>query len=70
LRVFPFDRYRIGAITIEHSNLEEHRIQLRDLLEACGNRLEWAIRDQDWYVSRETLQGFESISPPALNEGP
>ena len=50
LRVFPFDRYRIGAITIEHNNDEARRIQLRDLLEGHGYRLEWAVRDQDWYV--------------------
>jgi FkbM family methyltransferase len=52
LRVFPFDRYRIGAITVEHNNIEDRRIQLRDLLESHGYRLEWAIRDQDWYVPK------------------
>jgi len=52
LKVFPFDRYRIGAITVEHNNIEARRIQLRELLESHGYRLEWAIRDQDWYVPK------------------
>jgi len=50
LRVFPFDEYRFGAITIEHNNLEDRRAMIRDLLVKNGYRLEWAIRDQDWYV--------------------
>jgi FkbM family methyltransferase len=56
LRVFPFDRYRIGAITVEHNNMEERRIQLRELLESHGYRLEWAIRDQDWYVPKNPVR--------------
>lgn len=50
LRTFPFDVYKIGAITIEHNNLEDRRALIRDLLTHNGYRLEWAIRDQDWYV--------------------
>jgi FkbM family methyltransferase len=53
LKVFPFERYRLGAITVEHNNVEARRIQLRDLLESNGYRLEWAIRDQDWYVPKD-----------------
>ena len=47
---FPFDQYEFGAITIEHNGLEDHRTKIRDLLTQNGYRLEWAIRDQDWYV--------------------
>jgi FkbM family methyltransferase len=54
LRVFPFDRYKIGAITIEHNNLEDRRALIRDLLTHNGYRLEWAIRDQDWYMPDES----------------
>lgn len=50
LRTFPFDRYRFGAITIEHNNVAARRAQLRALLEGHGYRFEWALRDQDWYV--------------------
>ncbi len=51
---FPFDEYTFGAITIEHNGLEDRRAQIRDLLTRNGYRLEWAIRDQDWYVRAET----------------
>ena len=47
---FPFDEYTFGAITIEHNGLEDRRAKIRDLLVQNGYRLEWAIRDQDWYV--------------------
>jgi FkbM family methyltransferase len=50
---FPFDQYRFGAITIEHNNQEIQRAKLRELLVKNGYRLEWAIRDQDWYVPAE-----------------
>jgi hypothetical protein len=60
LSAFPFDRYRIGALTVEHNNVEERRARIRELLERNGYRLEWAIRDQDWYVPRE--------DPPASTE--
>lgn len=53
LSSFPFDRHRIGALTVEHNNVEERRAAIRDLLERNGYRLEWALRDQDWYVPRE-----------------
>jgi FkbM family methyltransferase len=57
LRMFPFDRYKIGAITIEHNNLEDRRALIHDLLTRNGYRLEWAIRDQDWYVPKESGEG-------------
>jgi hypothetical protein len=50
LSEFPFDQYTFGAITIEHNGLEGQRAKIRDLLVRNGYRLEWAIRDQDWYV--------------------
>ena len=50
---FPFDDYKFGAITIEHNNIEDRRAKLRELLVKNGYRLEWAIRDQDWYVPAE-----------------
>lgn len=50
LRDFPFEDYTFGAISIEHNNKEGHRARIRNLLVQNGYRLEWAIRDQDWYV--------------------
>lgn len=51
---FPFNEYKFGAITIEHNNLEDQRAKIRELLGKKGYRLEWAIRDQDWYVPADT----------------
>lgn len=59
LKAFPFDRYKIGAITVEHNNVEDRRIKLRDLFESNGYRLEWAIRDQDWYVPKAPANGVK-----------
>lgn len=49
LRRFPFDEYQFGAITIEHNDVQDRREQIRQLLADNGYRLQWAIRDQDWY---------------------
>jgi len=54
LSEFPFNEYKFGAITIEHNGLEDRRAQIRELLVSNGYRLEWAIRDQDWYVRADT----------------
>ncbi len=59
---FPFDEYKFGAITIEHNNIEDRRAKLRDLLVKNGYRLEWAIRDQDWYVPAEDAPDAASSS--------
>lgn len=50
LRVFPFDTYRIGALSVEHNEVQDRRAAIRRLLESHGYRLERAILDQDWYV--------------------
>ena len=63
LRTFPFDRYRIGALTVEHNNVESRRAAIRELLERHGYRLEWAIRDQDWYVPAEPEDAASSDAP-------
>jgi FkbM family methyltransferase len=54
LRDFPFNEYEFGAITIEHNSLEDRRAEIRELLVRNGYRLEWAIRDQDWYLRADT----------------
>lgn len=54
LSEFPFNEYEFGAITIEHNGLEDQRVKVRELLVKNGYRLEWAIRDQDWYVRNKT----------------
>ncbi len=51
IRVFPFDRYRLGAITIEHNGEQPKRTQIRRLLEAHGYRFVKEHRVEDWYVN-------------------
>jgi FkbM family methyltransferase len=63
LSEFPFGQYQFGAITIEHNGLEDRRAQIRELLVANGYRLEWAIRDQDWYVRAETPSTTSAAKP-------
>jgi len=70
LSEFPFDKYEFGAITIEHNGLEDQRARIRELLGKNGYRLEWAIRDQDWYVRADTpndASRTERNSAPAAN---
>ena len=50
LRAFPFDTYRVGALSVEHNEVQDRRAAIRRLLESHGYRLERAILDQDWYV--------------------
>ncbi|MFO1128814.1 MAG: FkbM family methyltransferase [Rhodospirillales bacterium] len=50
LRNFPFDQYRIGAMSVEHNEMQDRRMAIRHLLESHGYRLERAVLDQDWYV--------------------
>lgn len=50
LRALPFDRYRIGAITVEHNHQEPKRTQIRELLEAHGYRRAREQLVEDWYV--------------------
>jgi hypothetical protein len=68
LSEFPFDKYEFGAITIEHNDLQDQRAKIRELLVKNGYRLEWAIRDQDWYVRADppnAAAATERQRPPA-----
>ena len=57
LRTFPLDEYRIGALTVEHNDVQDRRKAIRHLLESHGYRLERAILDQDWYVLDDVQSG-------------
>ena len=50
IRVFPFDRYRLGAMTIEHNAEEPKRTRIRRLLAEHGYRLVKEDNVEDWYV--------------------
>ena len=50
LEGLPFDRYSIGAFSIEHNGEEPKRQQIRELLAAHGYGLEREQLVDDWYV--------------------
>ena len=50
LKGFPFDKYQIGALTVEHNYLEPKRSEIKALMESHGyNRVHTSDRD-DFYV--------------------
>jgi len=50
LKGFPFDRYQIGALTVEHNYLEPQRSEIKALMESHGyKRVHTSVRD-DFYV--------------------
>ena len=52
LKGFPFDKYRIGALTVEHNYQEPKRTELRRLMESHGYKyIHTSVRD-DFYVPR------------------
>ncbi len=53
LKGFPFDRYTVGAITVEHLYEEPRRSQVRLFLEKRGFRLEKSAFHEDWYVHHD-----------------
>jgi len=50
LRAFPFDRYRVGAWTIEHNREEPKRSQIVQLLAAHGYRRVNEWHQDDFFV--------------------
>jgi hypothetical protein len=54
LRGFPFDRYRVGAWTIEHNQEEPKRSQIRALLASHGYERVHSWHQDDYYVSADT----------------
>lgn len=52
LQAFPFSKYKVGALTIEHNFEEPKRTNIRKLLESNGYRFVKQQIVDDWYVSR------------------
>jgi FkbM family methyltransferase len=50
LRGLPFDRYRFGAMAIEHNEEEPRRTDTLKFLEARGYRRSHSFRQDDFYV--------------------
>lgn len=51
LKVFPFDRYRFGCMTIEHNYQEPQRSLVRSLLAKHGYSLARSVKCDDWFLS-------------------
>lgn len=52
LKGFPFDKYKVGAWTIEHNGEEPKRTNIRKLLEANGYRLYTQVVVDDFYLPK------------------
>jgi hypothetical protein len=60
LRGFPFDRYRIGALAVEHNSEQPKRSDIEALMNANGYRLVHSWREDDYYVPADsTLYGLD-----------
>ncbi len=53
MKAFPFSRYKVGAITVEHNFVEPKRSKLKKLLQDNGYRLAKSLKWDDWYVLDE-----------------
>lgn len=52
LKGIPFDKYRFGAMAIEHNDEEPKRTEIMKLLEERGYRLSHTYKQDDFYVPR------------------
>jgi hypothetical protein len=63
LKGFPFDKYRIGALTVEHNYFEPRRTDIRTLLESHGYKYVHTSNRDDFYVPADS----EKSSPLAVS---
>lgn len=69
LKGFPFDQYRIGALTVEHNYFEPRRTEIRTLMESHGYRhVHTSVRD-DFYVPAEANDGSSRPVAPSREAG-
>jgi FkbM family methyltransferase len=54
LKGFPFDRYRIGALAIEHNREEPKRTDIKQLLASHGYRHVHEYRQDDFFVAADS----------------
>jgi len=50
LKGFPFDKYQLGALTVEHNFLEPKRSEIKALMEDHGYKRVWTSDRDDFYV--------------------
>ena len=58
LKAFPFEKYRIGALTVEHNFEEPKRSQIREYLVSKGYRRVRSYLVDDWYTWRDTAPAY------------
>src|SRR5262249_19590794 len=51
LQGFPFDKYQIGALTVEHNFQEPKRSQIKALMESHGYKYAHTSDRDDFYVA-------------------
>jgi hypothetical protein len=51
LKGFPFDKYQIGALTVEHNYLEPKRSEIKALMESHGYTHVHTLDRDDLYVA-------------------
>lgn len=56
LKVFPFNKYNIKCITVEHNHEEPKRSQLNDLLVRNGFILDKSVDPDDWYIKKTNIR--------------
>jgi FkbM family methyltransferase len=63
LKGFPFDEYRIGALTVEHNYFEPQRTTIRTLMESHGYKyVHTSVRD-DYYLPAEAAGSAHPAIP-------
>lgn len=50
LKGFPFDKYQLGALTVEHNFIEPKRSEIKALMEAHGYKRFWTSVRDDFYL--------------------
>jgi len=61
LKGFPFDEYRIGALTVEHNYFEPQRTMIRTLMESHGYKyIHTSVRD-DYYLPADAESAHPAI---------
>lgn len=61
LNGLSFDKYQVGAFTIEHNYEVPKRTQIQGLLESKGYRLVRTVFQDDWYVRKDLAQKLKTI---------
>jgi FkbM family methyltransferase len=56
LKGFPFDKYKLGALAVEHGFREPKRSDIKALMESHGYKRLYSLVQDDFYVSPENFR--------------